>query len=207
MSVRMTTAGQAIPGRLFPDLRPHWLTLLVAGIAAVLFLLEPLSQWATWQRGMPLGLQLWTAHFVHWSGGHFFWDVVTFGVLASLIESADRRLLVRLLIITPPVILASVWLMENHVVYRGLSGLDCALYTALVVMAFRRNVIGPGMTVLGLGLFIGKIAFEILTGNTLFVADLPAGITAVPWAHLSGAITGLLLGFCSDRIPFKSLDN
>jgi hypothetical protein len=189
----MTTAGQAIPGRLFPDLGPYRLTLLFAGVAAGLFFMEALSHMATWQRADPIGLQLWTGHLVHWSGGHLFWDLLTFTLLACFIEVTDRRLLIRTLLIAPPVILATVWLMEDHVVYRGLSGLDCALYTALVVLARKRQWIGPVATILAVGLFIGKIAYEVVTGTTLFVADLPNGISPVPWAHLSGAIIGLFL--------------
>ena len=208
MSVRMTTAGQAIPGRLPPLLSSFWLTGLMVIVAMALFLVEPLAQWAAWHRSLPLGPQLWTSHLAHWSFQHLFWDLLTFAILAGVLEVAGRGLLIRVLLVAPPVILLCVWVFEDHLVYRGLSGIDCALYTALMIAALRKGWIGPWLAVIAIILFVGKIAFEIITGATVFVSDLPQGISGVPWAHLAGAATGLTLGI----LPwvsrnFKKLDN
>ena len=197
MNGRITTAGRVLPGRLYLDIKKYRLTLLAVAISLILFWLNAISGWAAWERSSPIGLQLWAAHFSHWSGGHLFWDLLTFTALAVMIEATDRRLLGKLLLIVPPAIIAAVWIMEDHDIYRGLSGMDCALYTALVVMAFRKRWIGQIFMTIALGLFVGKISFEIWTGQTLFVSDLPAGVTGVPWAHLSGALAGASVALLS----------
>jgi len=193
MNARITTAGQAIPGRLFRIMESHGMTLFIA-VACVFFSLSgTISDWATWYRVHPLGIELWSSHFVHWSGGHLFWDLLMFTTMAACIEAVDRRLLTRILVVSPPLIIASTWIMENHAVYRGLSGLDCSLYAALVVVALKKSWVSRFMAILLLCLFVGKSIYEICTGGTIFVSDLPSGITGVPWAHLSGAVSGMVI--------------
>jgi hypothetical protein len=199
MNARITTAGRVNPGRLFAFIEKGWLTLVI--VVSCFFLLgsESLSGLAAWQRTSPIGIQAWSAHFSHWSGGHLFWDLLMFGALALTLEATSRRLLVRLLLIAPPLITATVFLMENHAFYRGLSGLDCTLYAALAVVAVKNKWIGPATAILASGLFAGKCVFEIMSGQTLFVSDLPQGITGVPWAHLSGAAVGAIIAWIHTR--------
>ena len=203
MNARITTAGQVNPGRLFAFIEKSWLTLVLIVVCLGLLGSDSLSSLVAWQRTSPVGIQAWSAHFSHWSGGHLFWDLLMFGALAMALEAICRRLLVRLLLIAPPFITATVFLMENHAIYRGLSGLDCALYAALVVIAVRSKWIGSGPAILALGLFAGKCVFEILNGHPLFVSDLPQGITSVPWAHLSGAAVGGIIAWIH---PWRCLE-
>lgn len=193
MNAHVTTAGQVIPGRLFKVGERYIVTLLIAVSCIILYLNQSLSNWAVWQRADPFGFQVWISHFSHWSGGHLFWDLLMFTCIGAIIEAVDRRLLIRILLISPVLIIGSTWLMENHLNYRGLSGLDCALYAALIVIAIQRTWISYPSGYLLIGLLLGKCAYEIFTGNTLFVSDLPGNVTAVPWAHLSGAVAGVLI--------------
>ncbi len=207
MNARITTAGQVNPDRLFAFVERIWLTLVI--VVSCFFLLgsESLSSLAAWQRISPIGIQVWSAHFSHWSGGHLFWDLLMFGALAFALEATCRQLLVRLLLIAPPLITIAVFLLENHAIYRGLSGLDCSLYAALIVVAVQKKWIDPFTAILALGLFVGKSVFEILSGQTLFVSDLPQGITGVPWAHLSGAAVGVILAWThSRRVPTPAVN-
>jgi len=195
MNARITTAGQVNPDRLFAFIKKSWLTLVLVVICLGLLGSDSLSSLVAWQRASPVGIQAWSAHFSHWSGGHLFWDLLMFGALAMALEATCRRLLVRLLLIAPPLITATVFLMENHAIYRGLSGLDCALYAALAVVAVQKKWLSPALAILAMGLFVGKCVFEILSGHPLFVSDLPQGITSVPWAHLSGAAVGGIIAW------------
>jgi membrane associated rhomboid family serine protease len=103
----------------------------------------------------------------------------------------------------------SVWLllpdMQN---YRGLSGVDSALFTLLITDLwgeqrqtgqFRSQVIAA----ICLGAFLSKIAFEVRTGRNVFVSGLDAGTVGVPLAHIVGAGCGVLVGSCS-RLMLRS---
>lgn len=193
MSKTNNTVGRVIPGRLFPSF-----SFPVTGLAFLAALLASsltaLAGWATWTRLSPFGFELWSAHLSHWSMGHFFWDGLMFILLAGLIEKEDRKLLLTLLLVTPPVILLSVWGFGDHLTYRGLSGLDSALYGAAVILLLHHRRIHPAVGICAIAFFLGKCLFELFTGGTLFVSDLPLGISPVPLAHLVGLISGIAVG-------------
>jgi hypothetical protein len=42
--------------------------------------------------------------------------------------------------------------------------------------------------------FAAKVAFEMVTGGTLFVDSTAAGMTPVPLAHIVGGLVGLACG-------------
>lgn len=188
------TVGRVIPGRLFIPF-PFSLTALAFLLALLASGVLPVAEWATWERSSPLGIQLWTAHFSHWSMGHFFWDALMFVLLGGLIEKADRRLLGRLLLVASPVILLSVWIFGDHVAYRGLSGLDSALYGASVFILVKRQRLHLSVGLVAIGLFLAKCLFELLSGTTFFVSDLPSGVSPVPLAHLVGILSGILISW------------
>jgi hypothetical protein len=81
--------------------------------------------------------------------------------------------------------------------YRGLSGLDSALYvTAAVTLGLRlwrheRRLAAAAALVSVLGL-AGKVAYELATGAALFVDAAGLGFVPVPLAHATGALAGLL---------------
>jgi hypothetical protein len=87
-------------------------------------------------------------------------------------------------------------LLPTMQIYRGLSGIDSALFTMLCVMLFRqaaeehRNWLSLTM-LLCLAGFIGKTAFECTTGRTLFVSSSSSTrFVPVPLAHAIGAACG-----------------
>jgi hypothetical protein len=93
----------------------------------------------------------------------------------------------------------AVWLLLPSLqIYRGLSGLDCALFALLAVLVlgeksesrnFRRFVV-----LLFFILFLAKIGIEAALGTTLFVDNSRSGLVPVPVAHVAGAIAGTLAG-------------
>ena len=95
---------------------------------------------------------------------------------------------------------AALWVaLPGMELYRGLSGVDSALFILALTFVLRegysqrdwRNI--ALAIVLG-GAFCAKIAFEAATGMTLFVDSSGAGFTPIPLAHAVGAVVGLLVG-------------
>ncbi len=141
--------------------------------------------------------RLISGHFVHWTGDHLAWDLAAFLLIGSLMERVSRRLLLATLALATVIISTQVWFLEPaFVTYRGLSGLDSALFMALVVdqvaVAARRRAwtmaVGPIIAFAGLS---AKFAFEAVTGQAVFVAS-GAAFVPVPSAHVAGALAGAI---------------
>lgn len=177
---------------------------LTAGLclfATAVFLAPAATAWLQFERVAVDGGQWWrllTAHFTHWSGGHLLWDLVMFAVLGALCEAADRVRCVAVVLGSALVIAFTVWLvLPDLVTYRGLSGIDSALFALLSVTMFRklwaeRNLVGIGLvTLLAAGLAV-KIGYELATGRAFFVDSASASFTPVPPAHAVGAAVGII---------------
>ena len=147
--------------------------------------------------------ELWrliTCHWVHLSTDHLFWSAATFFVLGSLCEIMDPKryyATIGISIISIPIIIW--WGMPDLLIYAGLSGLDCALYSLLMVLLIRREIrsrswIWVALFSLLLGGLIAKIIYEIITGLTIFVANTHTDMTPVPLAHLVGGCVGFFVG-------------
>lgn len=190
MKVISYSTGRVIPGRFSDFLKARPVTLGAILLASLLSLLPGLADWATWNAANPASLQIWLSHFTHWSANHLLWDLLTFGVLAGLLEQTNRRLLLRLLIWVPPAIILSIWITGDFSSYRGLSGLDCGLYAAALVVLWKNKRLSILMAAVALILLMGKSTYELITSSAFFVSDLPQGINAVPIAHLAGALVG-----------------
>jgi len=144
--------------------------------------------------------QLWrllTGHLVHFSTEHLLWDVGAFALLGLLLPPLPLRRWARLLGGAALAISAGVWLLQpQFVLYRGLSGIDCALFGAVLVARLRvarrerDRVARAGIALVSLG-FLGKCAYELRTAAAVFVAG--TDFTPVPLAHLLGAAAGALV--------------
>ena len=139
-----------------------------------------------------------TCHLTHWSFDQLFWDVMAFGVLGYLCEQTGRFRMVSLLVVSSFVVALSVAMIHPELVsYRGLSGVDSALFAYLacyVVETGSRNrdrmwALGGAVAWL---VFVGKVTFEFFTGQTLFV-DSAADFQSVPISHVAGALSGSLV--------------
>jgi rhomboid family GlyGly-CTERM serine protease len=161
----------------------------------------------------PLGLEydraaiaageLWrvvTCHWVHWSLDHLLWDLLAFAALVFLAwRASPRRALGTLLLaaLTIPLVVALV--LPEMQRYRGLSGLDSALFTLTAITLLRRERASGrrltawivGSTLAGFG---AKIAFELWTGATFFADS--AGFVPVPLAHVVGGVCGWVGALC-----------
>ena len=157
------------------------------------------------QRGGPVW-RILTCHFTHWTHEQLAWDLLAFVFLGLACERRNRRAYHATLLASALFIPLAVMLFAPRIVaYRGLSGLDSALFALLLAQEFRRNRI---VAVCAVG-FAAKIAFEAMTSSTVFVSNLGAGVVAVPMAHLAGAVIAALIAFtmssCVRSSPPSSL--
>jgi len=143
--------------------------------------------------------ELWrglTGHFTHFGIDHLRWDVITFIAFGSLVEIRSRRGWLLCLAVAALVISLGVGLLQREFsIYRGLSGLDSALFGFVTADLLRtgcreRDRLATGFALLALSGFLAKSLYELSTGLTLFVAP-SADFETVPLAHLLGAVTGI----------------
>lgn len=147
--------------------------------------------------------RIFTGHATHWSADHLGWDLFMFVVLGAVLERRKRGRFVGLLVGSAAAISASVFLLQPEIdSYRGLSGVDSALFVAVcmdLIADARRNGKAAGhnaclpsiAAALLLVAFVGKTIFEYATGDTLFVASSTAGFTPLPLAHVAGAAAAM----------------
>ncbi len=143
--------------------------------------------------------QIWrvvTGHAVHFGLDHFAWDAAVFAVLLLLCWRVDpRRCLASLVFATFAIPAALFALQPELSTYRGLSGIDSALYVT-GALALGQRYWSEGRRSLGTLAFAsvaalaGKVAYELATGQTLFVDVASAGFEGVPLAHVTGGLAG-----------------
>lgn len=144
--------------------------------------------------------RLMTGHFTHWSAEHLAWDLLVFVVLGSIGEALDRRRFLTVLGAASLVIAAGLWIALPGVpTYRGLSGLDTALFTALAAGTLRSVSREAGslwsLVVVTLCILLfAKMIFEMLADRAVFVDAAAAGFRPLPLAHVLGVAAGALGG-------------
>lgn len=150
--------------------------------------------------------RLLACHLLHWSGEHLFWDLSVFGLLGILCECGMPRRFAVTTLLSAVLIPLIVYFARPEVgSYRGLSGLDTALFT-LVVSRFwfekldQRSTSGIWLFGLLLVAMICKLSLEAWSQENVFVSD--RSFTPVPMAHVVGAAIGFIVstcGFTRDR--------
>src|SRR5262245_32305773 len=144
--------------------------------------------------------RLFTSHFVHWSMEHLFWDALALGALGWMCEREGvARLLATVAAAALTIPLALSFFQPQMTTYRGLSGIDSALFALLAALIARQVIREKDWSRLGMAMlvsigFAAKIGFEVSTGGTLFVDSSAAGMTPVPLAHVIGGLIGLGVG-------------
>ena len=198
-----------LPRRLFvriPQVR-WWTVSGFATLPAVLlWCWRDATEWAVYDRGRIAGGELWrliTGHWTHWTSQHLGWDVLAFAVLLPLCWIASRRrtcwTLASACVLIPAVIFAA---LPQLVEYRGLSGLDSALFVMLATTLLRREWNArawPSTAVFAIALvgFAVKLGFELSTGQAVFVES--NGFVPVPLAHIVGGLCGVAAALKGDR--------
>ncbi len=182
------------------------ISLLLGGLAACLFFIPAAADILQYDPAAISGGEIWrvvTGHWTHWSLDHLFWDALAFVVLGALCELSDRRAFLTCLAFSAAFIPLSIGVLMPEVdAYRGLSGIDSALFVLAAVILLRENrgarrwgwVAGVGVVLCG---FAAKIVFEYATGQTIFVDSTAADMVPIPLAHVIGGIVGAGVGVLS----------
>jgi rhomboid family GlyGly-CTERM serine protease len=187
-------------------------SLFLAAAAVVIFLWPGLSAHLQYDRAAVAAGEVWrlvSGHWAHYSFDHVLWDVVAFSALGVACERRSRARFLVCLGTSALAISVSVWLMLPQIqVYRGLSGIDSALFTFLAASMWidGHQSERPGLQAIAMtcvSAFLLKVAFELNTGRTLFVEEMDAGAVGVPLAHIVGAGCGLLVG-AGSRLVLRS---
>jgi rhomboid family GlyGly-CTERM serine protease len=192
------------------------ITVAVALAAVAVHAHDQLSGLLACNRAAVYDGELWrllTGHFTHYSADHLLWDVVMFFVLGVMIERRHRAGFVATVLASATAITAAIFLCHPKVMeYRGLSGIDSALFThyAIILHSDGRRFNRPLVRCISAGLllaFAAKLVYETASSNTLFVDSATAGFVALPAAHLSGGITGFVIGglLCFSDKDWKKL--
>lgn len=180
------------------------ITCMLSCIALLLFIVKEFESIFAFQFNQFRGFEIHQVigcNWLHWSGDHLFWDLAMFAVLAAVCESRTPVAFRWTLLFAAIAIPLGVLCMDPSVVsYRGLSGIDTALYGLLVGELLIQKLIArewTGLAVYGLLLLgmIGKMTFELFTRSNLFVAV--GSFTPVPSAHWIGAAIGLTIAIHS----------
>ena len=183
-------------------------SLLLSLFALLLWSSPALSQWCQWDRSRPWQLWRWfTGHFSHWSVEHLVWDTVVFLALGALCEWRNRtQFLICMVAAAIAITGATSLFLPGIQTYRGLSGLDSALFGWLSMATLRTALARQDrrtMSIVFLFMiaFTMKVAIECVTSSTLFVSSCQSGFVPVPLAHAVGVLSGLGLNLVSRSWP------
>ena len=180
--------------------RPFGVSLTLVGFAITAFLIPGWSGALQLERGGNIW-SLFTGHFTHWNTDHFLWDLITFVVLAMFCESKSRVRFLACVLISAIAISIGFLLFETELsAYRGLSGIDSALYALAMFELFRSGRKNDNtqlriLAISGLIAFLVKTIVELETGTTVFVTS--TDFVPVTSAHLIGFACGVVTGLKS----------
>jgi hypothetical protein len=120
-----------------------------------------------------------------------------FLALGAICEQVCRATFMACVAVSAAVIpIAGAVALPGMQYYRGLSGVDSALFVLLAVQLIRMNrsrdrAIATAAAA-GLGAFALKTVFECVTGSIIFVQP-ESVFTPVPLAHVVGGVIGLVI--------------
>jgi rhomboid family GlyGly-CTERM serine protease len=174
------------------------IALLAFGVACVPSIGEALQ----FDRAAIVAGELWrlaSCHVTHWNAEHLQWDLLMFVVLGGLCELRSRRRMWNCVVAAAASVSILVFcLFPSMEMYRGLSGIDTALFTLLSVdlmcdaLRERRKLFAFSIGGLLVG-FIVKTAYEAVLGQALFVDQNLAGFELLVWDHIVAAVVGAVI--------------
>jgi rhomboid family GlyGly-CTERM serine protease len=192
------TASSAQHKRLARRVPGVSLTLFL--VAIVVFLCPRLTSLLQYDRAAVLDGEFWrvlTCQWTHWNFSHVLWDALMFVTLGALCERLCRTTFIACVAASAvliPIVSAAALPVMHH--YRGLSGLDSAMFVLLAVQLIRLNRSRDRRlataAALGLGAFVLKTVYECVTGSIIFVQP-ESVFTPIPLAHIVGGAIGLII--------------
>ncbi len=178
-------------------------SLLFVVLAAALYALPGASDCLQYDRTAILHGEVWralTGHLVHWSGDQLLWDCLALGFLGWLCERESLASFLRCFVLSALLISLTLWFAAPWMTtYRGLSGIDSALFALVAVRLgreafFDRHWMKFALVATVAGGFASKVGYEFASGATLFVDSSAGGMIPVPLAHVVGALAGIACG-------------
>lgn len=160
--------------------------------------IQPLAEFQFSDFRFDRPLSLLTCHWLHWSESHLIWDLAVFVCIGILCETSDARSFRQTLLISSIAVPLLVLMTAPELqCYRGLSGLDSALFGLLVTRLLWQSVRqgdrrGAGFYAVFLVAQFLKILAETKAQGNLFVTN--GDFIPVPLAHLVGAVIGCCFG-------------
>ncbi|CAB1060300.1 hypothetical protein D1BOALGB6SA_5066 [Olavius sp. associated proteobacterium Delta 1] len=195
--------------------RVPYVSLLLSAVALLIHFYHPLRPHLLYTRTALADGHWWrliSSHWVHLNTDHLLWSAMTFFVLGSFCEIMDRCKYVITIGIAAILIPLAIWTVMPHLaVYGGLSGLDCSLYSLLMVLVIKRewpsqNWIWITFHTIMLVLLPAKIIYEMASGLAIFVNNIRANMVPVPLSHLVGGVVGFAVGIVRSSKNFPALD-
>lgn len=176
---------------------PRFAVATAVVLAAALVQLQPAAQLALeFDRQAIQTGQWWrllTCSLPHWSWAHLAGDAAVFAALWWLGQSRSRWMLVTALTSAVAVGIAVYVGAGDMDAYRGMSGVNYALlsYVLITLAAGAQGISKIGY--LGVvAAMVVKTTYEVGTGGSLFATGLPAAIEVVGVSHAAGIVVGTL---------------
>lgn len=178
--------------------RPPLVSIFLALAAVAIWFIPGAADLLQFDRGAIARGEIWrlvTGHWTHFTSSHLVWDAMVFAVLGAVCEMRNRREFEVCLGFSVFAVSLIVYGFTGFETYRGLSGLDSALFVlaagGMIAERLRggdrRGAAAVGLFAAG---FAAKTAVETLTGATLFMSATPL-MVPVPAAHVAGALAGV----------------
>ncbi len=181
----------------------------VALLALVANCVPSLTQFMEFDRGAMAQGELWrlvSGHLTHWNSDQLLWDLATFVGLSVVCLWRSPRAFLWCVAGSALAISVGIWIMQPEIAtYRGLSGIDSALFTLLAVglgreALLQRDGVLLSAAALGLVAFLGKTGYELATGLTFFLDGGAVEFTPLTSAHAVGASVGILIALLAAPI-------
>lgn len=195
----MNPSSQLTTGR---SRRAGVLLALTIGLASVLLQAAPSLagslEWTRQCRDLSASWRWLTGHLVHWSWNHLQWDLTAFALLSFAGLRLQPSRYAACLTLAAALIPLELRLLDGQFIsYRGLSGIDSALFGLLVTSLWFHPATSSGrrsprwLAAIGGCCFLAKTIFELTTGDTVFVANEHHEFAPVIPAHLVGFFAGV----------------
>ena len=173
------------------------IAVVALGIAAIPFAGLALQ----YERSRIIAGELWrlaTCHVTHWNGEHLLWDLLMFVVLAAWCEWRNPQRMRLCLIFGAMAVSSTVYLFFPHMhAYRGLSGVDTALFTLLAVELFREAAGTRPIAIRCHRRAAAGVCSQDCLRSIYRQHDLcrqqAAGFVPLVWDHLAGAVVGIVV--------------
>ena len=149
-----------------------------------------------------------TCHFTHWNFRHMFIDTFIFLALSYgciFFSFKNKYAIVQYFtnLLIPSILVSIAVLVFNPEIkfYRGLSGIDWALYFVLMAkLYFAAHWLWKTGAIIMFFSFFLMMIHQFVSKHSIFVPDMGEGIVTLPSAHIAGAISGIVCTLVYHRL-------